>query len=192
VSNESDRLLYVVSAKKEMSWVSFKETFDYLYQLQAAALSVYIDRIKDKRFQAVRALDSLGHCDFDFRENGSRVYAAPPALVRLPCAGLPQAILAGVRSPQTIKELSKACQSIGSHVKLEITQQPGELVLMPVRVAVQAGDVAELAIRSVCWNYFPGDALSLVASSFCCFFGRLQKYSPLVYYPRINLESSNL
>ncbi|MFP4122804.1 MAG: hypothetical protein ACOC07_12035 [Coleofasciculus sp.] len=144
MSNESDQLLYVISAKKEMSWVSFKETFDYLYQLQAAALSVDIDRIKDKRFIAVRALDSLGHCNFDFRENGSRVYVAPPVLVRLPCAGLPQAILAGVRSPQSIEHLSKACQSISSHVKLEITQQPGELVLMPVRVAVQVGDVAEL------------------------------------------------
>ena len=138
-------MLYVISAKMEMSWVSFKEAFDYLYRLDATASSVELDGINYKRFQTVRALDSLGHCDFDYRDDGSKVYAAPPVLVRLPCAGFPQAILAGARSPQTIQQLSTACKSIGNHIiNLEVTEQASELVLVPQRVAVQAEDVGEL------------------------------------------------
>jgi hypothetical protein len=142
MSKDSDQLLYVVSAKNEMSWASFKEAFNYLYTLQVDSIDRERDGIKSKRFQTVRALDALGHCDFDFNEN--KVYAAPPVLVRLPCAGFPQAILTGARSPQTIEKLSDACKSIGHHINLEVTEQPGEFVLVPRRVAVQAEDVGEL------------------------------------------------
>jgi hypothetical protein len=142
VSKNTDQLFYIISAKNEMSWASFKEAFDYLYTLQADSIDGERDGIKPKRFQTVRALDALGHCDFDFNEN--KVYAAPPVLVRLPCAGFPQAILAGARSPQTIQKLSEACKAIGNHVNLEVTEQPGELVLVPRRVAVQAEEVGEL------------------------------------------------
>jgi hypothetical protein len=53
-------------------------------------------------------------------------------------------MLAGARSPQTIHKLSDACKPIGHHVNLEVTEQPGELVLVPKRVTVQAEDVGEL------------------------------------------------
>ena len=144
MSRDSDQLLYVVSAKKEISWKSFKEAFDYLYTLQAISTDGERDGIKFKRFQTVRALGALGHCDVDFNGNDSKVYAAAPVLVRLPCAGFPQVILAGARSPQTIQKLSDACQSIGHHINLEVTEQPGELVLVPRRVTFQAEDVGEL------------------------------------------------
>ena len=142
MSRDSDQLLYVISAKNEMSWASFKEAFNYLYTLQVDSIDREGDGIKSKRFQTVRALDALGHCDFNFNKN--KVYAAPPVLVRLPSAGFPQALLAGARSPQTIQKLSDACKSIGLHVNLEVTEQPGELVLVPKRVTVQAEDVGEL------------------------------------------------
>jgi hypothetical protein len=144
LSKDSDQLLYVISAKKEMPWASFKEAFDYLYTLQAASRSPEPEGINYKRFQTVRAHDSLGHCEFEFSENGSQVYAASPVLVRLPCAGFPQAILVGARSPKIIHKLLDACKSIGNHVNLEVTEQPGELVLVPTRVAVQVEDVEEL------------------------------------------------
>lgn len=127
-----------------MPWVSFKEAFDYLYKLYVTTSGVALDGINDKRFLTVRALDSLGHCDFDFSNDGSKVYAAPPVLVRLPCAGFPQAILVGARSPQTVHKLSTACKSIGHHINLEVKEQASELVLVPKRVAVQAEDVREL------------------------------------------------
>ena len=142
MSRDSDQLLYVISANNEMSWASFKEAFNYLYTLQVDSIDRERDGIKSKRFQAVRVLDALGHCDFNFNEN--KVYAAPPVLVRLPCAGFPQAILAGARPPQTIQKLSDACKSIGNHINLEVMEQPGQLVLIPRRVAVQVEDVGEL------------------------------------------------
>jgi len=148
VSETSEKLLYIISAKKELTWLSFKETFDYLYNLETGVREENTDKdgIKNKRFQVIRALDSLGHCDFNFSDDSSKskAYAAPPLLVRLPSAGFPQAILAGARSPATIKQLSDACQSVGNHINIEIKEQASELVLIPKRVAVQAEDVREL------------------------------------------------
>jgi hypothetical protein len=148
VCETSEKLLYVISAKKELAWLSFKETFDYLYNLDTGFREESTDKdgIKNQRLQAIRALDSLGHCDFNFSDDRSKskVYAAPPVLVRLPCAGFPQAILAGARSPNTIKQLSDACQSAGDRINLEIKEQASESVLIPKRVAVQAEDVREL------------------------------------------------
>lgn len=148
MSETSEKLLYVISAKKELAWLSFKETFDYLYNLETGLREENTDKdgIKNKRLQAIRALDSLGHCDFNFSDDSSKnkVYAASPVLVRLPCAGFPQAILAGARSPNTIAQLSNTCQSVGHHINLEVTAQASESVLIPKRVAVQAEDVGEL------------------------------------------------
>ncbi|MGB7711906.1 MAG: hypothetical protein WBL95_20625 [Microcoleus sp.] len=148
MSETSEKLLYVISAKKELAWLSFKETFDYLSNLETGLREENTDKdgIKNKRLQAIRALDSLGHCDFYFSGDSSKnkVYAASPVLVRLPCAGFPQAILAGARSPNTIQQLSDACQSVGNRINLEIKEQATELRLIPKRVAVQAEDVREL------------------------------------------------
>ncbi|MEG3973322.1 hypothetical protein QT970_01715 [Microcoleus sp. herbarium8] len=148
MSETSEKLLYVISAKKELAWLSFKQTFDYLYNIETGVREENTDKdgIKNKRFQVIRALDSLGHCDFNFSDDRSKnkVYAAPPVLVRLPCAGFPQAILAGARSPNTIQQLSDACQSAGDRINLEIQEQASELALIPKRVAVQAEDVREL------------------------------------------------
>ncbi|MBE9123475.1 hypothetical protein IQ269_22410 [Tychonema sp. LEGE 07199] len=148
MSETSEKLLYVISAKKQVAWLSFKQTFDYLYNIEMGVREEDTDkdRIKNQRFQAIRALDSLGHCDFYFSGDSShnKVYAAPPVLVRLPCAGFPQAILAGARSPATIQQLSEACQSAGDRINLEIQEQASESVLIPKRVAVQAEDVREL------------------------------------------------
>jgi hypothetical protein len=148
VSETSEKLLYIISAKKELAWLSFKETFDYLYNLERGVKEENTDKdgIKKKRLQAIRALDSLGHCDFNFSGDSSKskVYSAPPVLVRLPCAGFPQAILAGARSPTTIQQLSDACQSVGNHINVEIQEPASELGLIPKRVAVQAEDVREL------------------------------------------------
>lgn len=127
-----------------MSWASFKEAFDYLYALEVAASGLELEGIKYKRSETVFALDALGHCDFDFSEDGSKVYAAPAILVRLPCAGFPQAVLAGARSPQSIQKVSAACQAVGHHINVDVSEQPSELFRVPVRVAVQAESIEEL------------------------------------------------
>ncbi len=150
MSETSEKLLYIISAKKEVTWLFFKETFDYLYNFETGVGEENTDKdeIKNRRVQALRTLASLGHCDFNFSEDSSKskVYAAPPLLVRLPSAGFPQAILAGARSPTTIQQLSDACQSVGNHINVEIQEQASELGLIPKRVAVQAEDIRELQV----------------------------------------------
>ncbi|QJB29379.1 hypothetical protein [Limnospira fusiformis] len=151
VNNASgDRLLYVVSAKQKMAWgSSFKDVFSNLYQLtenlkQPGQLEAAEQQFKTTRWETVRALDALGHCNFEFGDNSSWVYVAPPALVRLPLPGIPQAILTGARSPQTIEEIYQICQSIGNHIKLEVTDQTSKLSLVPQRIAIQAREIMEL------------------------------------------------
>jgi hypothetical protein len=137
----SDRLLYVLSAKQEMSWTAFKSAFSSLYTSIASVSDLEKQNIKNKRLEVVRSLESLGHCDFDFTEN--RVYVAPPVLVRLPCAGFPQAVLAGARSPQTFEQITGICNSLGNHIKVEI-QPDDALSLIPRQINVQVEDVEEL------------------------------------------------
>ena len=137
----SDRLLYVLSAKQEMSWTAFKSAFGSLYTSIANVSDLEKQNIKNKRLEVVRSLESLGHCDFDFI--GNRVYVAPPALVRLPCAGFPQAVLAGARSPQTLEQIKDICNSLGNHIKVE--SQPDDILsLIPRRITVQVEDIEEL------------------------------------------------
>jgi len=135
----SDRLLYVLSAKKEINSSAFKEAFDYL---DTNATDLDRQGIKKRRSEVIRSLDALGHCDFDF-SNGYRVYVAPPALVRLPCAGFPQAVLTGARSPNTIQKIEEACKSVGNHIKHDV-EPDDALSLIPRRITIQAEDIEEL------------------------------------------------
>ncbi|WP_204102989.1 MULTISPECIES: hypothetical protein [Spirulina sp. CCY15215] len=145
-NNDRDQLLSVISAKRDMSWKSFKDTFDYFYHREEKSgdreENQNIKKLKDLRFKTVRGLESLAHCDYNF--NKKRLYIASPALVRIPCMGFPQAILTGSRSPQTISELSKICKSVGSHINVEVTEQPIDIMLAPRRVTVRAEAIEEL------------------------------------------------
>lgn len=142
---DSDELLYVISAKKEMSWFSFKQAFNYIYNLTKTTSSDNgDDDIEKKISQTVRILNSLGHCEFDFTDNHRKVYIAPPALVRLPSGGFPQAILAGFRTPTSIDKLNIACKSIGKYINIDVTEQSRGLILVPKRVLIQTEDVSEL------------------------------------------------
>ena len=170
----SDRLLYVLSAKQEMNWTAFKSTFVSLYALIVSVSDLEKQDIKNKRLEVVRrSLDSLGHCNFDF--TGNRVYVAPPTLVRLPCAGFPQAILAGARSPQTIEQIKDVCNALGNHIKVE-SQREDDLSLIPRRITVQVEDVEELRkIADSLKIHFKENPAAWEISNFS---GSLQDYLP--------------
>lgn len=146
--SDASHLLYVLSARRKMSWRSFKEVFDALattggsthYQPESARDGDWEGRFA--RRQTASVLDALAHCDFDWEEGGGRVYVAPPVLARLPRAGLPQAVLCGARSPQTYNQLEKACVAHGATV--EWTEQPTSVAFVPPRVVVQAASVESL------------------------------------------------
>jgi hypothetical protein len=136
--NQSDVLLFILSVKREMTWAEFKKVYDYLYTVQILPNEVGETSIHFSRNQTARALDLLGHCDFEFSKDLQRVYAAPPTLARLPRAGIPQAILAGARFPYTVQRMVEACKASNKRLTLVVNDQPSGCGLEPVRVIVQA------------------------------------------------------
>lgn len=135
ISDKSERLLYVVSAKRSFAWDAFKRVFDQLDVARgdnegAQAASYF------RRNRTMRALDSLGHCDFDFSEKESRVCVAPPVLVRLPRVGLPGAVVAGARSPQTRSDVESSCATNGC--RLSAFPQRSDIPFVPARLLIES------------------------------------------------------
>lgn len=140
-SDESDLLLYVLSARGEMAWHTFKEIFEALFLRLASTRTAGVRDVKFRRFQTRRALDALGHCDFAFNVSRGRVLVAPPVLARLPRSGLPEAVLAGSRSPRTIPRLREVARE---HDALVSVESQKDLVLVPPRASVQTATVEDL------------------------------------------------
>lgn len=140
-----DQLLYVISVKQTMLWQRFKQIVNCLYFQD--------DEQKGQQHLIIRFfLDSLGHCDFDFTDN-NKVYACPPVLVRLPNPTIPQAILSGLRFPDTLQRLSQVCYSMNRHIYLEVTPQPGKYKLLPQRVLIQTETEHELEEIATHFNF---------------------------------------
>ena len=75
-----DLLLYVISAKRDMSWAVFKRTFDILASKEVAEY----ESAAIARSVVLKSLDGLGHCEVLSHDGNLRVVAAPSVLVRLP------------------------------------------------------------------------------------------------------------
>jgi hypothetical protein len=128
-----DRLLYAISAKREMSWPVFKRTFELLCARQLTKEN--LDDMNFARYETARALDALGHVEVDFGPN-TRLYAARPTLSLLPRSGLPAAVLSGARSPNTIDLLSAHLEKSGGKLQLEVRNQRDESKRFPARVTL--------------------------------------------------------
>jgi hypothetical protein len=128
-------LLYVVSAKKDLSWQKFKGIVRYFTQ----------DEVEKVEWELLRDLSALGHCDYHFDYRKSRIYATPPVLARLPWNGLPKAVLSGARSPDILKRLEDYCDRSNSYLHLQIDSQP-KSTLLPSRICIEAGSMKDLAI----------------------------------------------
>jgi hypothetical protein len=140
--NPGDRLLYAISANREMGWPAFKRTFDLLcgHSLTDSNLK----NLKLARYETVRTLDALGHLESDFGSN-ARLYAAPPALSVLPRSGLPIAVLSGARSPYMIDRLSSRLEKSGGKLHWENQPQHDESKRFPARVTIMGESKEYLA-----------------------------------------------
>ncbi len=138
MSQDDDRLLYVVSARGEMSWAAFKDAFALLRsphpQDEPAPGAITL-----ARYRARRALSALGHCDFAFGDGQDKIYAAPPVLTRLPQAGPAVAVLAGARVPGMTGQIEEVCAHAGSRLRVRAIQQDSAGLLLPSRVTVEGG-----------------------------------------------------
>lgn len=136
-----DRLLYALSAKVDLSWSSFKKLFELLCgshlvpaDLQDAGLV---------RYETVRGFDALGHVELDLGSS-LRIYAAPPALALLPGAGIPEAVLAGARSPRSMDEWREQAHPYGSRLELDVQPQKDSSGKFPSRASVKAESLEDL------------------------------------------------
>jgi hypothetical protein len=138
VSSEADQLLYVLTAKREISWSAYKAVVDEIFR----ATPTFRKDVASLRGRILRLFDALGFCDLSFRQGAGRVFVAPATLVRLPLQGC-SAILVGARGPTTFEDLSTAARG-GTELSLHLddTEENG---LLPSRITVDASHVEELA-----------------------------------------------
>jgi hypothetical protein len=137
-----DRLLYALSAKREMGWTAFKRAFELLcaHGLKDESLR----DVKLSRYETARGFDALGHAELDFGAN-TRLYVAAPALSLLPQSGLPVALLAGARGPSTTKLLAENIAASGRNLQLSLDSQRDTSRRFPARVTVTAERTEDLA-----------------------------------------------
>ena len=146
MSDAPDRLLYVMSARKEVSWPTFKVIFESLTLGSGAAEGEGDsgETLQRERRRVVRALDALGHCEVVFTESEGSVHVTQPTLCRLPISGLPQAVLTGARSPSTVSHLAELCQQLGTIVSVDVSGSGSESSLIPRRVIVETESLEQL------------------------------------------------
>ena len=134
-----DRLLHVISARREVSWLVFKKCVDTV----VAGEALVDVQSTPARTMLLRRLDSLGHLEVLRTPEAIRIVAAPSCLVRLP-TDVPAAVFAGARPIELQKIISNAVMRLGLDVT--INGHRGELgACIPNRVAVYARSEESLA-----------------------------------------------
>lgn len=135
MSVDPNRLLFVISACGSMKWAQYCEAVDFLSG-PGSGRSRAMEGTAT-RSGLLQCFQALGHCDALYEMGGSAITVAPPALARLPRAGLPVAILTGARCPQTRNQMAEAAQAMGA-VQLNIERRPGPIGLLPDTILVKA------------------------------------------------------
>ncbi len=135
--DDGDRLLFVLSARREMGWSAFKKAFEELHAKRPRRHGLVDDEPpRFERLRAVRLLSALAHCDVNSGGGSTRLFAAPAILAALPLPGLPQAIVCGARSPETFAIARRVCASLGQAVRLEIRPQDNRAAFAPACIWV--------------------------------------------------------
>ena len=96
----------------------------------------------------LQCLEALGHCDAHYERGESTIIVSPPALCRLPQAGLPIAVLTGARCLNTQNQMNEAALARKGVVQLNFERHSGALDLLPDTILVQSE--SETAMASFC------------------------------------------
>src|SRR5581483_6217070 len=132
-----DLLLYAFTNWKSVTWATFKTAVDEIsaaYWMQRSSEAQEPASVLRNRI--LRTLEYLGHCDSDFDRDAGRVFVAPPALVLLPAAGFPRAVVSGARSPDMLAGLRSAIGQAKTRIRIEV-RQPADPFL-PSRIELEA------------------------------------------------------
>lgn len=129
MSADPNRLLFVISARGQMTWADYREAVVLLSaDEQSRSRTAYGAATRSGLLQC---LEALGHCDAHYDEGQCTITATPPALCRLPRAGLPSAVLTGARCLRTQEQLLQAAEAHGGAVQITTKRHPGPLGLLP-------------------------------------------------------------
>jgi len=145
VSVDPNRLLFVISAHGSMTWIQYREAVDFLSVDSGIKQA---EKGTATRSSLLQCLQALGHCDAPYTGGKSQITVAPPALCRLPRAGLPVAVLVGARCPLTVNQMTEVAQAYGSDLKISIVRRPGPLGLLPDTILVNSE--SENALAAFC------------------------------------------
>jgi hypothetical protein len=130
--SSGDLLLYVLSARSELSWSVYKSVFDVL----AGKEQLQYKDVGLARALAVRNLDALAFCEFFGGSSDRKVTSVPTDLVRLPTME-PKAVLAGARAVSTFETVLAICRDL--KIQVSTAEQEGEMAhLCPSRIELTA------------------------------------------------------
>jgi hypothetical protein len=153
-----DALLFVLSARRTMSRMSFRSAYESLWrpEIQPTGRSLAYAVAS-----AIETLNALGHCE---QEAGGDLTVAPPALALLPWPGQPRAVLCGARSPESLTTLRSAARQYQARVTS--TMQGSWESPAPARIEASAERVSDLegiAHATGCTLGDPPPALSMAS-----------------------------
>lgn len=132
----SNTLIYAMSTRGSMKLDQFNQIFRHVYLPVGNQSEERID--VDARRHAIRILDSLGYCEFDF--DSRTVFMCKPALVLLPGFGLPKALLVGARTPRLVNNLKSAVKKRQTKTVLVHIQHSGNRAAIPTALCIKATD----------------------------------------------------
>jgi len=132
----SNTLIYAMSTKGSMKLEQFNEMFRHVYLPIGSENEEQIDI--DARRQAIRMLDSLGYCEFDF--DNRVVFMCRPALVLLPSFGLPNALLVGARTPRLVNSIKEAIRAKRKKAILKPFRHSEVYAGIPPAICIEATD----------------------------------------------------
>jgi hypothetical protein len=130
--SSGDLLLYVISARSELSWSVYKSVFDTL----ASKEQLQYENVGVARAICAWNLDALAFCEFFGGSSDRKLTSVPTHLVRLPTVQ-PKAVLTGARAISTLEHISAICREFSIHISAE--EQEGEIAhLCPSRFELTA------------------------------------------------------
>lgn len=132
----SDTLIYAMSTRGSLNIEQFNELFRFVHFHSGGMDEGDIDI--NARRQAIRNLDSLAYCEFDFDRR--KVFMCKPALILLPSFGLPKALLVGARTPALIEKLKAAVKENRTKSQIYAITPAAAHSSLPSALHIQATD----------------------------------------------------
>jgi hypothetical protein len=131
-----DTLIYAMSTRGSLKVEQFNELFRFVHFHSDGMDEGDIDI--DAKRQAIRNLDSLAYCEFDFDRRA--VFMCKPALILLPACGTPIALLAGARTPDLIDKLRNAVKGYRDNSKIQVITPSAAHSPVPSALHIHATD----------------------------------------------------